>query len=68
MLGRSNFEKLFKVFKADNGSEFSNPLRIEFDKENKRRSNLFYCDPYASYQKGGVEQANSISILTKGLI
>ncbi len=59
-LGRKNFMKLFDVLKPDNGSEFSNPLRIELDENLNRRTHLFYCDPYSSYQKGGVEQANSL--------
>ncbi len=59
-LGRDIFKTLFTVFKPDNGSEFSNPIDIEFDENSERRTHVFYCDPYSSYQKGGVENANSM--------
>ena len=47
--------KLFPVFLTDNGSEFSNPSRLEFDAFGNRRTFIFYCDPYRSGQKGLVE-------------
>lgn len=49
------FINLFPVLLADNGSEFSNPKEIEFDKQENRRTHLFYCDPSAPYQKGNCE-------------
>lgn len=49
------FTRLFPVLLADNGSEFSNPQAIEFDKQGNRRTHLFYCDPSAPYQKGSCE-------------
>lgn len=50
------FMEIFKVCLADNGSEFSNPSAIEFDCQGNRRTHLFYCDPYAPYQKGSAER------------
>ena len=49
------FMDIFPVLLADNGSEFSNPKAIEFDRQGNRRSHLYYCDPNASYQKGSCE-------------
>lgn len=49
------FMELFPVLIADNGSEFSNPKAIEFNKQGNRRTRMFYCDPLASYQKGSCE-------------
>lgn len=49
------FTRLFPVLLADNGSEFSNPKAIEFDKQGNQRTHLFYCDPSAPYQKGSCE-------------
>lgn len=46
------FMELFPVILADNGSEFSNSSRIEFDMQGNCRSRLFYCDPSSPYQKG----------------
>ncbi|MBQ0032467.1 MAG: hypothetical protein KBT68_06670 [bacterium] len=43
--------KLFPVILTDRGTEFSNPSRIEFDKDGKRRTRVFFCDPMNSNQK-----------------
>lgn len=55
-LGPDIFRKLFKVCLADNGSEFSNPLALEFDSEGNRRTFVFYCKTGAPYQKGSAEK------------
>ena len=59
---------LFKVLLGDNGSEFSNPRAIEFDKQGNRRTNVFYCDPSAPFQKGAAENNHSFirRIIPKG--
>ena len=49
------FMEIFPVLLADNGSEFSNPKAIEFDRQGNRRTYMFYCDPNAPYQKGHCE-------------
>jgi len=55
VLGVDTFRKLFPIILGDNGSEFSNPNALEFDAVGMRRTNIFYCDPNASFQKPGVE-------------
>lgn len=56
-IGISNFLKYFEVILTDNGSEFSNPTSIEIDFETGEIiSNLFYCDPGKSWQKGNIEK------------
>ena len=51
------FKKLFPVLLGDNGSEFSNPIAIECDRTTGEiRTNVFYCDPCASFQKGSAEK------------
>lgn len=52
----SLFRKYFEVILTDNGSEFKNPWDIEKDKNGKHRCYVFYCDPYASNQKGKLEK------------
>jgi IS30 family transposase len=42
------------VILTDNGSEFPNPKLLEFDALGRRRTRIFYCDPYASFQKPNV--------------
>jgi len=56
ILGSDNFTKLFKVCLTDNGTEFSNPRALEFDKLEKQRTRIFYCNPSASYQKESAER------------
>lgn len=56
-IGVDNFSKYFEVILTDNGSEFSNPISIEVDFETGEIiSNLFYCDPGKSWQKGNIEK------------
>lgn len=51
------FKKLFRVLLGDRGSEFSNPIAIECDRTTGEiRTNVFYCDPRASFQKGSAEK------------
>jgi IS30 family transposase len=67
-LGREVFQRLFTVCLADNGSEFSNPKALEYDAQGRQRTRVFYCDPYASYQKPNVELNHEFirRILPKG--
>jgi len=67
-LGEDCFKSMFPVCLCDNGSEFSNPKALEFDAQGKRRTNIFYCDPYASFQKPNVELNHQFirRILPKG--
>ena len=55
-LGSENFQKIFMLLLADNGSEFSDPKAIEFTTEGERRTRMFYCNPSAPYQKGSCER------------
>ncbi len=56
-LGDKEFVNIFKLCLADNGSEFSNPMAIEFDPvKGARRTQVFYCNPNAPYQKGSAER------------
>lgn len=69
LLGFELFSELFAVILADNGSEFSDPLSIEFDVNGNRRSHLFYCDPSAPYQKGSCEARHEMirRVIPKGV-
>lgn len=69
-LGIDNFKKLFEVILTDNGWEFSKPNDIEFDQETgEKLINLFYCEPYSSWQKGGIERNHEFIryIIPKGI-
>jgi IS30 family transposase len=62
------FEDLFPLLLGDNGSEFSNPLAIEFDGQENQRTRVFYCDPSAPYQKGAAENNHELirRVIPKG--
>ena len=63
------FKSLFPVILTDNGSEFSNPLEIEYSyKTGEQRTNIFYCEPGRPNQKGSCEVNHEIirRILPKG--
>ena len=68
-LGHELFTRLFAVILTDRGTEFSNPTRIEFDGDGKRRTWVFFCDPMNSNQKSQIERNHEIvrEILPKGV-
>ncbi|MBQ8848689.1 MAG: IS30 family transposase [Candidatus Gastranaerophilales bacterium] len=67
-LGNELFEKTFSIILTDNGSEFGNPLSLEFNVEGIGRTRIFYCNPRASYQKGMIEKNHEFIryVLPKG--
>lgn len=67
-LGVELFEKTFPIILTDNGTEFGNPLSLEFNPEGIGRTRLFYCNPRASYQKGMIERNHEFIryVLPKG--
>ena len=68
-LGTDEFKRLFEVILTDNGTEFSDPESIEIDvNTGEKISNLFYCDPNCSWQKGSLEKNHEFIryILPKG--
>ena len=60
LLGHEKFTELFPVILTDRGSEFTDPLGIEFNSHGERRTRIFYCDPQHSEQKGGCEVAHEM--------
>lgn len=54
-IGLQKFKELFPVILTDNGSEFSNPKKIEYDENGNQRTKVFYCEPGRSDQKGACE-------------
>lgn len=54
-LGDELFKRYFQVLLTDNGSEFKASDRLEKGPGDTKRTQVFYCEPYASYQKGQLE-------------
>lgn len=69
-LGNETYKELFEVILTDNGWEFSKPLDIEIDpKSGEKLVNVFFTDPYSSWQKGGIERNHEFIryIIPKGI-
>ncbi len=69
LLGLDKFKELFVIILTDNGSEFSNPSKIEFDmKTGELRTKIFYCHPSSPFEKGACEVNHELlrRILPKG--
>lgn len=70
LLGIKMFKEMFEVILTDNGWEFSKPIEIECDsKTGEKIINLYYCEPYSSWQKGGIERNHEFIryIIAKGI-
>ncbi|MGN1331080.1 MAG: IS30 family transposase [Clostridia bacterium] len=69
-LGDNLYKTLFEVILTDNGWEFSKPEDIEFNKDSgEKLINVFYTEPYSSWQKGGIERNHEFIryIIPKGI-
>ena len=55
-LGIEAFKMMFPLIVTDNGTEFSNPEYLETAADGSKRTKIFFCDPYSSWQKGECEK------------
>ncbi len=56
---KADFPKIFKTITVDNGAEFSNVDGLEASIfNNKKRTTVYYCHPYSSYERGTNERLN----------
>lgn len=70
LIGEDLFKIMFEVILTDNGWEFSKPEDIEFNYETgEKLVNIFYTEPYSSWQKGGIERNHEFIryIIPKGI-
>lgn len=67
-MGTYEFASMFEYILTDRGSEFGDPDTLETGITGIQRSNIYYCDPMQSGQKGGLEQAHTMlrMVLPKG--
>lgn len=67
-LPKAVYKSIFGTVLTDNGNEFSNPKEIEYNGK-KKRTNVFYCEPYAPYEKPDVENNHTLirRIIPKGV-
>ena len=55
-LGLEVFQRLFPVILTDNGGEFKRVDELELTEDLEHKTNVFYCDPMASWQKPHIEK------------
>lgn len=59
--GSCPFRKLFRTITVDNGGEFADVERLERSVLTKgKRTKIYYCHPYSSYERGSNENENRI--------
>lgn len=56
------FKKVFKTITVDNGVEFSEYKGLEMSvlNNNEKRTNVYYCHPYSSWERGTNENINKL--------
>lgn len=66
--GLDIFKSNFQILLTDNGSEFLDSNIIEYDLNGNQRTQVYYCDPMASHQKGQLEKNHEFIryVLPKG--
>lgn len=58
-IGEKRFRSIFKTITVDNGSEFQDYQGMIRSRRNKQnRTQIFYCHPYSSYERGSNENQN----------
>lgn len=66
-IGSAEYRTLFPVLLTDNGSEFSDPDKIEII-DGEKLTNVFYCYPYSAFLKPEIENNHELirRIIPKG--
>lgn len=60
--GADMFKQIFRTITVDNGSEFAdvNGLERSILEEGEKRTHLYYCHPYSSWERGTNEVTNKM--------
>ena len=70
LFGPILYKKVFPVILTDRGTEFCDPITIEFDHNTgEKLTHIFYCNSYSSYQKGAIEENHELirRVIPKGI-
>ena len=57
-LGTETFIDVFPLCLADNGTEFSDPVKFEVNADGVVRTKMFYTEPYHTNQKSRIEKSH----------
>lgn len=60
--GADMFKRVFKTITVDNGSEFADAegLQRSIINEGEKRTKVYYCHPYSSWERGTNEETNKM--------
>ncbi len=60
-IGCKRFKEIFKTITVDNGTEFADNKGLERSCiNNKQRTEIYYCHPYSSWERGTNETTNKL--------
>ena len=59
-VGSELFKKVFCSITVDNGSEFMDNDGMELSSNGEKRTKIYYCHPYSSYERGSNENLNKM--------
>lgn len=59
-LGTDAFRARYRTITCDNGVEFLDSERLTASLSGGKRTELYYCHPYSSYERGSNENANKL--------
>ena len=59
-LGTDAFRERYRTITCDNGVEFLDSKRITTSLSGGKRTELYYCHPYSSYERGSNENGNRL--------
>ena len=57
-IGTEAFSEAFPLLLADNGTEFSDPVKFEVNAGSVARTKMFYAEPYHTNQKSRIEKCH----------
>ena len=60
LLGSRYFRRYFPVILTDNGSKFKHPHILKVFPYGGKQTQIFYCEPMSSWQKGSLENAHAL--------
>lgn len=59
-LGPDDFKRIFRSITVDNGCEFSDVYGLEHSRNGSKRTDVYYCHPYCSSERGTNERHNRL--------
>ena len=59
-IGKKRFREIFRTITVDNGAEFQDADGMESSRVGGKRTDIYYCHPYSSFERGSNENQNKL--------